>query len=329
MTDLAESLSIHVGRYLDKRWDWDAFPSNSGYADLERAQMRYIGAGGSPKTGDRSTLPPGAFTCSLIFQEPGRKAAVHHHQIEELFFVHRGRLTMTWQFGAETVDFTVGPGDAVLNPPTRPHGFRNDGPDDCIMQIMVATAAPMLPTYTDHPADYPTSPLQPAPPDRRDAYLREVEPYLCRAADAVAQRAAVEGGTFIAAPYVMSPASGGRVTPTHFTFALDSLTRGAITPAYTLAAEAAYLVVDGVLDVETAAESGAATTQRLGARDLALVPAGVRHRIANRDAATVRFASVVGSTVTPAFGWQNQADPSAPRETIRSANRDGVGFVAR
>ena len=45
-----------------------------------------------PKTDDRSTFPPGAFTCSLIFQEPGRKASTHHHKIEELFFVHRGQL---------------------------------------------------------------------------------------------------------------------------------------------------------------------------------------------------------------------------------------------
>jgi mannose-6-phosphate isomerase-like protein (cupin superfamily) len=296
---------IHLGRYLDKHWDWDAFPANSGYAELERAQMRYVGAGGSPKIGDRTTLPPGAFTCSLIFQEPGRKASVHHHKIEELFFVHRGHLTMSWQFGDETVDFVVGPGDAVLNPPARPHGFRNDGSEDCVVQIMVATAAPMLPTYTDHPADHPTSPLRPAPPERRDAFLREIEPYVARASDAVPQWMAVEGGTFTAAPYVMAPEAGGRVVPSHFTFALDSLTRGALTPAYVLDVEEALMVVDGVLDVEALDAAGVVSMQRLGPRDLALVPAGVRRRLANRDAATVRFASIVGATTALPFGWQN------------------------
>ncbi len=305
MTDLAES-PVHVGRYLDKRWDWDAFPANSGFAELERAQMRYIGAGGSPKTGDRATLPPGAFTCSLIFQEPGRKASVHHHQIEELFFVHRGHLTMTWQFGDETVDFVVGPGDAVLNPPARPHGFRNDGPEDCLMQIMVATAAPMLPTYTDHPADHPTSPLRPARAGMRDAYLREIEPYLARAADAIPRSQQVDGGTFTSAPYVMAPDAGGRVAPTHFTFAVDALTRDATTPAYRLDVEEAVMVIDGVLDVETVDASGIVTaTQRLGARDLALVPPGVRHRFANRDAALVRFAAIAGATDVGPFGWLN------------------------
>jgi mannose-6-phosphate isomerase-like protein (cupin superfamily) len=305
MTDPTDSPAIAIGRYLDKRWDWDAFPSNSGFAELERAQMRYIGSGGSPKTGDRSTLPPGAFTCSLIFQEPGRKASVHHHQIEELFFVHRGTLTMTWQFGDETVDFVVGPGDAVLNPPTRPHGFRNDGDEECVLQIMVATAAPMLPTYTDHPREHPVSPLRPAAPDRVAAYLREVEPYLCRAADAVPQTFAVDGGTFTARPYVMASGAGGRVEPTHFTFAVDALTRDAQTPAYVLDVEEAIMVIDGALDVESIDPAGAVTTQRIGARDLALVPPGVRRRIVNRDAATVRFATITGAVDARPCAWES------------------------
>jgi mannose-6-phosphate isomerase-like protein (cupin superfamily) len=241
----------------------------------------------------------------LIFQEPGRKASVHHHQIEELFFVHRGQLTMTWQFGDETVDFVVGPGDAVLNPPTRPHGFRNDGTEDCVLQIMVATAAPMMPTYTDHPKEHAVSPLRPAPPERAAAYLREVEPYLCRASEATPQSQTVDGGTFTAAPYVMAAGAGGRITPTHFTFAVDSLTRGAQTPAYALAVEEAIMVIDGALDVESIDATGAVTTQRLGARDLALAPPGVRHRIVNRDAATARFAAITGAVDARAVAWES------------------------
>ena len=48
-SSLAADLKAHTGRFTDKTFDWDAFPSNAGYADLARAQMRYIGAGGSPK----------------------------------------------------------------------------------------------------------------------------------------------------------------------------------------------------------------------------------------------------------------------------------------
>ena len=304
MSNSAALHGVRIGRYLEKSWDWDAFPANSGYPELERAQMRYVGAGGSPKTDDRSTLPPGAFTCSLIFQEPGRKASTHHHKIEELFFVHRGNLTMSWQFGDEVVDFVVGPGDAVLNPTSRPHGFRNEGTEGCVLQIMVATAAPMLPTYTDHPSEHSVSPLRPASPEKRAEYMREVEGYLARASAVTPVAVAVDGGTFTASPYVMSPASGGLVTPSHFTYAVNTLTRGATTPSYALDAEEAFMVIDGVLDLETFDAGGNVTTQRLGGRDLALVPAGVQHRIVNRDAATARFGDIVGSKDAVPVAWE-------------------------
>ncbi|HXP94689.1 MAG TPA: cupin domain-containing protein [Candidatus Binatia bacterium] len=295
-------MNANVGRYLDKRWDWNAFPANDGYPELERAQMRYIGSGGSPK-GDASSLTPGAFSCSLIYQEPGRKASVHHHQIEELFFVHAGELTMTWQFGDETVDFILRAGDAVLNPPSRPHGFRNDGTSDCVLQIMVATAGPMLPTYTDHPADHPTSPFRPAPLERREAYLEETSRYVARAADTRPQNEAVEGGTFRAFPYVMDAKYGGLVRPTNFCFSVDTLTRGGRTPVYARSVEEAFMVLEGVLDLELRDGSRTAM-ERLGPRDLALVPAGVMRAVANSDAATVRFASVVGDPGAAPLGWR-------------------------
>ena len=68
-------------------------------------------------------------------------------------------------------------------------------------------------------------------------------------------------------------ASGGLVTPTHFTYAVDTLTRGAVTPAYALDCES-VMVLDGVLDVETINAAGHASAQRLGPRDLAWIPAG-------------------------------------------------------
>jgi oxalate decarboxylase/phosphoglucose isomerase-like protein (cupin superfamily) len=103
----------------------------------------------------------------------------------------------------------------------------------------------------------------------------------------------------------MAPAVGGRIVPTHFTFAIDTLARDAQTPAYELPVEEAYMVLDGVLDVERFDSAGVASTQRLGARDLALVPAGVRHRIVNRDAGTVRFATIVGSLDARPIAWDD------------------------
>jgi mannose-6-phosphate isomerase-like protein (cupin superfamily) len=313
VTDLAELLRSHTGRYLEKHWDWHAFPANEGYAELERAQMRYIGSGGSPKA-DPGTLPPGAFSCSLIHQEPGKKASVHHHEIEELFFVHRGELTMTWQFGDETVDFVCGPGDAVLNPPGRPHGFRNDGPDDCLMQIMVATAGPMLPTYTDHPKQHPVSPLHPAAAHARAGYVALIEPQVARAARTQRITRDVPGGTFSVRPYVMRPEHGGLVVAPHFTFALAELTRDAATPTYHVGAEEAFMVIDGVLDVELI-DGDASAAQRLGPRDLAVVPAGVERRLLNRDASVVRFASIVGDPQADPIGWHDTSAAARSGQT--------------
>jgi mannose-6-phosphate isomerase-like protein (cupin superfamily) len=172
------------------------------------------------------------------------------------------------------------------------------------MQIMVATAAPMHPTYTDHPSEHDVSPLKMASPEKRAEYMVEVERYLARASSAKPVAVAVDGGTFAAAPYVMTAANGGLVTPSHFTYAVDTLTRDAATPAYALDVEEAFMVLAGVLDVETYDVAGAVTVQRCGPRDLAFVPAGVKHRIVNRDAATARFGAIVGSQDAGPIVWQ-------------------------
>ena len=77
-----------------------------------------------------------------------------------------------------------------------------------------------------------------------------------------------------------------------------------MTPAYTLDVEEAFMVLGGVLDVDTFDAAGNVTTQRLGARDLAFVPAGVKHRIANRDASTVRFGAITGSKDAAPLNWE-------------------------
>ena len=54
--DLAREMRGAIGRHTDKSFDWDAFPGSQGFPELARAQMRYIGAGGSPKVDDPNTL---------------------------------------------------------------------------------------------------------------------------------------------------------------------------------------------------------------------------------------------------------------------------------
>lgn len=51
---LGAELKAHTGRFTDKVFDWNAFPSNAGFDELSRAQMRYVGQGARP----RLVIPP-------------------------------------------------------------------------------------------------------------------------------------------------------------------------------------------------------------------------------------------------------------------------------
>ena len=143
----------HIGRHTDKSFDWDAFPGSRGFPELERAQMRYIGAGGSPKADDPSTLKPGRFTLSLVHQPVGKYAACHSHEVVEHFLVLEGVLTVGWAWGDEVIEARLGPKDMVLNKAGRPHGFRNDGVEPVLMSISVGTGMPKPPVYVCHPRD--------------------------------------------------------------------------------------------------------------------------------------------------------------------------------
>ena len=150
---LAQAMGDHIGRFTEKAFDWDAFPASRGFADLARAQMRYVGAGGSPKTNDPSTLKAQHFTFSLVNQPPGKFAASHAHEVVEHFFVLQGVLTVGTVWGDEVVEVKLGPKDMLLNKSGRPHGFRNDGVEPVLMQITVGSGTPEMPVHVCHPKD--------------------------------------------------------------------------------------------------------------------------------------------------------------------------------
>ena len=152
---LDEALDASTGRFTSKTFDWDAFPSNSGFPDLSRAQMRYIGAGGSPKVGDTSTLKPENFTLSLIYKEPGKYAACHSHEIEESFLIIDGALIVGWEKDGEVVEVNLGPKDMILNAREIGHGFRVDGVEPVLMSISVDVGKPLPPVYHYHPKEHP------------------------------------------------------------------------------------------------------------------------------------------------------------------------------
>ena len=145
---LHDLLKRQVARFTDREGDWDAFADarEEGY---RRAQHRFIGSGASGKA-DTSVVPAEHFTLSVMFVPPGQGNAAHTHEVEEVFFILRGKVKVFIEDGvgdrAETV---LGPWDCISCPAGVIHGFVNVGLEPAYLQVMLGKARPDLMTYAD------------------------------------------------------------------------------------------------------------------------------------------------------------------------------------
>ncbi|RMH46865.1 MAG: cupin domain-containing protein [Alphaproteobacteria bacterium] len=294
---LAEELAAHVGRFAEKQFDWDAFPSNAGFPELARAQMRYIGAGGSPKVGDSTTLKPDHFTLSLIYKEPGRFAACHSHEIEESFLVISGALVVGWERDGEVVEVSLGPKDMILNAREVGHGFRVDGPEPVLMSISVDVGKPLPPRYLYHPKDHPIEVARRfgARPgatirfDRRGSHPLQqlMARHLIRHAEAPT---IWEAAGFARKVYV---GPGGIESTTCRKEMWGVPSRVGVQP-FVRPVEDAMMVLEGALVVGWE-EDGERVEVELGPRDLVKTPAGRRHWFRNDSAGHATVWTVIGT----------------------------------
>jgi quercetin dioxygenase-like cupin family protein len=294
--DLAREMRGSIGRHTDKSFDWDAFPGSQGFPELARAQMRYIGAGGSPKTDDPHTLKPGAFTLSLIHQPVGKYAACHSHEVVEHFLVLDGVLTVGWAWSDEVIEARLGPLDMVLNQKGRPHGFRNDGVGPVLMSISVGSGMPKPPVYACHPKDGDPARARrfgAAPgrtlafdPDSDDPRQQEFARHIVRHAE---RRPVFEAG-LARLDYIGeagAPPGGYRMEMIH-------LPPGVAVRGYERAVEDAYFVLDGALTVGWEA-AGDNAEQRLGRLDVICNPPGRTRYFRNDGVADAVFMLVSGN----------------------------------
>lgn len=294
---LAAALRAQTGRFTDKRFDWDAFPSNAGFPELARAQMRYIGAGGSPKVGDGTTLPADNFTLSLIYKEPGKYAACHRHEIEESFLIIDGTLVVGWERDGEVVEVNLGPRDMILNAREIGHGFRVDGVEPVLMSISVDVGKPLPPVYHYHPKEHDTElarrfgaapgktlPFDPA----GDHPLQQLmAKYVVRHAE---QPTVWEDAGFARKVYV---GQGGLSHDTCRKEMWQVPSRVATRP-FTRDVEDAFFVLEGSLVVGWE-QDGERTEIELGPRDLVKTPAGRPHWIRNNAAGAATVWHVIGT----------------------------------
>lgn len=298
VSPLQAELAAHTGRFADKVFDWNAFPSNAGFPELARAQMRYIGAGGSPKVGDTSTIKPDNFTVSLIYKEPGRYAACHSHEIEESFLIISGALVVGWEKDGEVVEITLGPRDMILNAREIGHGFRVDGVEPVLMSISVDVGKPLPPTYHYHPKQHPSDLARrfgaaPGAAIRFD--LRGTHPLQQIMARHVVrhneQPTIWEDAGFTRKIYV---GDGGLDHDTCRKEMWGIPSRVGVKP-FTRQIEDAFLVLEGSLTVGWE-ENGERVEVELGPRDLVKTPAGRAHWFRNNGAGAATVWHVIGGS---------------------------------
>jgi mannose-6-phosphate isomerase-like protein (cupin superfamily) len=107
----------YVARFRDRKPDWNAF-EDARIEGYKRAQHRFIGAGGSGKHGDAAVIPPRGFTLSIMYVEPGQGNAAHTHEVEEVFFVLQGFLTVFLEDDSgKRVDVRLGAWECISCPP--------------------------------------------------------------------------------------------------------------------------------------------------------------------------------------------------------------------
>jgi oxalate decarboxylase/phosphoglucose isomerase-like protein (cupin superfamily) len=146
---LEDIMRRYVARFRDRKPDWAAF-EDAKIEGFKRAQHRFIGAGGSGKHGDTAAIPPGNFTLSIMYVEPGQGNAAHTHEVEECFFVLQGFLDVFVEdeSGRQVWD-RLGPWECIACPPGVIHGYENRSLEPVYFQVMLGRGRPEAMGYAD------------------------------------------------------------------------------------------------------------------------------------------------------------------------------------
>ncbi|GBQ22477.1 cupin domain-containing protein [Gluconacetobacter sacchari] len=294
---IEQDFSQHLQRFSQKTFDWDAFPSNRGFPELERAQMRFIGSGGSPKVNDTSALKPEHFTLSLLYKHPGKYAACHAHEIEEAFLVLDGVLTVGWEDNGVVVEAPLGPKDMILNAREVPHGFRNAGVTPVTMSVMVGVGKPLPPRYLYHPKD-----VDPALAARFGAREGQILRPDANAEHPLQRLMAHYVVRYDEQPVLWTAAGFGRkiyvgeggAPPSTARKEMFLIPSGTGVRPYTRDCEEAWLVLDGHITVGWEID-GRTIERQIGPKDVFVSPAGRPHYFRNDDVSAATIFAVIGS----------------------------------
>ena len=149
-------MESRVARRASRRYDWDALKFQADYdPKYRRAQMRYVGTGGTGVNSDVNTVPAGHFTFSTMVIPAGNIGPSHiHHDVEEIFFVLRGQMKVICEKDGQKWEATLGERDLISWPVGVYRGVINIGDEEALMCVIVGSPKPVTPTY---PPSHPLS----------------------------------------------------------------------------------------------------------------------------------------------------------------------------
>ncbi len=151
---LEDRITSRIARYETRTYDWDALKFQADFdPKYKRAQMRYMGTGGTGLTSDENTVPSEHFTFSTMVLPPGCEGPMHvHADVEEVFFMLRGKIRLFLEHDGETWETEINERDLVSVPPGIYRGLLNHGQEEALMCVMLGATKPQTPTYPpDHP----------------------------------------------------------------------------------------------------------------------------------------------------------------------------------
>lgn len=156
---LEDWMNARIARYATRRYDWDALKFQEQVDPrYRRAQMRYVGTGGTGVAKDVNTVPAGNFTFSTMVIPAGHIGPSHIHiDVEEIFFVMRGKMKIVIDVDGERFESVLQERDLISVPPGVYREEHNIGDEDALMCVMLGTPKPITPTY---PPDSPLAKIK-------------------------------------------------------------------------------------------------------------------------------------------------------------------------
>lgn len=156
---LEDWVTTRIARYETRTYDWDALKFQSDFdPKYKRAQMRYMGTGGTGVATDENTVPSEHFTFSTMVLPPGCEGPMHIHvDVEEVFFMLRGKIRLFFEHEGETWETELHERDLASVPAGIYRGLYNHGSEEALMCVMLGATKPVTPTY---PADHPLAKIK-------------------------------------------------------------------------------------------------------------------------------------------------------------------------